>query len=132
MNRLFLLCGALALCAIIGASVQADDEKGPTTKAIMKKVHGKGGLASKVGTALKAKNFDDAATDTKEWFECAKALTKTSAKKGEAASYKKLTGGYCGTVKALTDAVEAKDAKKAQAALGKIGGQCKTCHTAHR
>lgn len=133
MNRLFLLAGAIVLAAVAGTSVRAEDEgKGTPTKAIMKKVHGKGGLQSKVSAALKEKKSDEAAEAAKEWFELAKALTKNPCKKGDGESWKKLTGTYCVCVKTLNEAIEAKDAKRAQGAMGKIGSMCKTCHTAHR
>lgn len=133
MKRLSLLTGLIALIAFVGTAVRAEDEgKTPTTKAIMKKVHGKNGLQAKVGAALKEKKFDAAAEGTKEWFELAKALTKNSAKKGDAESFKKLSGTYCVTVKTLNEAVDSQDLKKAQGALGKVGSMCKTCHMAHK
>ncbi len=134
MKRVFVL--ALALSVVVcGLNVRAaDDDKVPTIKAIMKKVHGgKGGnLSSNVSAAVKAKDFKKAAELTKEWATLAEALAKNTPRKGEADAFKMQAGTYAKTVKTLHEAAEKEEAKSASGALSKIGGSCKACHSVHR
>src|SRR5258708_2985646 len=131
MFRLFALAGVLAVAVVVsGAAVQAQDDKTPTTKEIMAKLHkGKGSLRGKGQGEHKGKKWDDAAENVKTWVTLATALAKNEAKKGEKDSWKKLTEGYEKAVKSLAEAVEKKDTKAAAAAF-KTTGDCMTCHKA--
>ena len=120
MRKAFVLSMAVVLACAFAVS-QADDKDKPkfTIKEVMKKAL-KGGLHKKVagGTASDK--------EKKELNEMYVALSKNKPKKGDAASWKKLTGAL---VKASKDAVDGKDG--AAAALKKAGN-CGACHKVHK
>src|SRR5439155_1255732 len=75
MIRVYALTSALALAVVlVGAGVDAADEKVPTIKDIMKKAHGKEGLRGSITKAIKEKKWDEAAKTVKEWELLGSAL----------------------------------------------------------
>ena len=117
-----LLTGTALLAALVCAPVFAadDDEKKITIKDVMKKVmKGKPSMLAKV-----VKSGTD--KERKELHEMLVALSKATPKKGEADSWKELTGKI---VKASEKFVEG-DAS-AGAALMKASN-CKACHSKHK
>jgi len=133
MSRVYAFVGALALAVILtGAAVKAEDDKVPTIKEIMKKAHGKEGLKASVTKDIKEKDWESALKTAKEWKTLSEALAKNKAPKGEAESWKKMTGTYSKTLDTLVKAIEDKKASVANGALGQIGKACGTCHKAHR
>ena len=120
MRKAFVFSMAVVLACAFAVS-QADDKDKPkyTTKEVMKKAL-KGPLHKKVvgGKASDA--------EKKELHELYVALSKNKPKKGDAASWKKLTGAL---VSAAKDAVDGKDGAAAKL---KKAGNCAACHKAHK
>ncbi len=120
---LAVITGSLLTVCFISAPVRADDddEKDPkfTTKQVMKTAM-KGGLLKKVASG------DASEEEKKSLHEMLVALSKNKPKKGDEASWKKLTGAL---VKASEAAV--KGDPEAGAMLKK-SSNCKACHTPHK
>jgi cytochrome c556 len=131
MNR-FMLTGLLALAVIVTGAAQAED-KPESIKEIMKKAHaGDEAFRSSIGKALKAKDFESAATTMKAWSALAPHLGSFDPPKGDKESWKKMTKKYAENVKALTKAIDDKDARAAGKDLKAINSMCVTCHKAHK
>ena len=105
----------------------------PTTKEIMQKANGKGGLAKALSTGLKDKEpkWEDLAAKAKELTPLAKALGGNKPPKGDAEAWKKLTDEYAKAAVDLEDAIAKKDQKAAIAAMKPISA-CMDCHKAHK
>ena len=131
---MFAFAGVLALAVILaGVSAQAEDkDKVPTIKEVMQKAHAKDSLRVTVAKAVKAKDWDEAAKEVKEWEKLGDALEKNTPKKGEPDSWKQKTTAYNKTLKTLAEAVKDNDAKKATGALSKINSMCGSCHKEHK
>jgi cytochrome c556 len=129
---------ATSLLVILGATVLASssDDKTPTIKEVMKKLHGKGansGIAKlKKGLAARSPDWKAVQKTTKSFATLGAALPKNEAPKGDQDAYKKLADAYAANAKALDDGAEQEDLDAAKAAFGKIGASCKACHSAHR
>jgi cytochrome c556 len=137
MTRGRLLFAGLALLALsvgaVGVALAADDV--PTVKAIMNKAHKKDtGILSAVGAELKKESpdFDAIKKQTDELTSLGAALGKGMPKKGDAASWAKLTTQYNANVQALAEAVAKKDVEAARKAQQTIAVSCGTCHKAHK
>ena len=114
---------ALLACLTVPAiAADDDDDKKPkyTTKQVMGKVMKKGTLMEKVATG---KASDE---DKKMLHEMLVALGKNTPKKGEADSWKELTGKL---VTAAKGVVEGKDGAVADL---KKAANCKACHSKHK
>jgi cytochrome c556 len=125
---------AAAVTAVVGTTVgaNAQDGKKYSISDIMKKGHGAKGLLKSIGAEVKEEQWDAAKKDAAMLKEFGEALGSLEPPKGEADSWKKLTGKYKANTAAVADAVGKKDAKAATEALGKIQGSCKECHTPHK
>jgi cytochrome c556 len=129
----FMLTGLLALAIMITGVVQAGDEKPKTTKAYMKKAHaGAKSYLGMVKKAVEADNFKAAAKPMKGWASIAPHLAELKPSKGSEESWKEMTTKYADSVKALSKAVEDQDGDAAKKELKTIGGECRSCHTAHK
>lgn len=116
-----LMLGTLMICFVSLPVFAADDDDEPKYKIkdVMKKAM-KGPLLKKVASG----SASDA--EKKELHEMFVALSKNEPPKGDAESWKKLTGAL---VKAAKGAVDGDDG--AAAALKKAGN-CKACHSQHK
>lgn len=117
-----LVTGSLLMFSFVALPViAADDDSEPqySTKEVMKKAM-KGGLLKKVAGG------NASAEEKKQLHGMLVALSKNKPKKGEAESWKKLTGAL---VKASTAAVNGDP--KAGAMLKK-SANCKACHDPHK
>ncbi len=136
MKRLAVMLGMVAvlgLGAVGGLAVAQDDA--PSIKKVMGKLHGKGkGLLPAVGKSLQAPTPDwpEIKKGSKLIVDLASTITDVEPPKGEKEAYSKLSKAYLASAKDLYEAADAEDAGKAKAAAKKLGGTCKTCHSAHK
>lgn len=116
-----LMAGSLLVCFVTLPVLAADDDDGPKykTKEIMKKAL-KGPLLKKVAGG------DASDDEKKQLHDMLVALSKNSPPKGEADSWKALTGALVKAGKAAVDGDEG-----AGAALKKASN-CKACHSKHK
>lgn len=125
MRKLFaatLACSmALGLVMTTSHAADDDDDKKPKfkTKQIMKEAF-KGPLLKKVAGG------DASEEDTKKLYDMLVALGKNEPPRGEAETWKKLTGAL---VKAGKSAV---DGDKEAGAMLKKAANCKACHSKHK
>jgi hypothetical protein len=115
--------------------VGAEDEKTPTVKEIMGKLH-KGPHAAlneiKVDLQDATPDWPEIQRLSKDLTTLGAALTKNDPPRGDKGAWGKLTKKYADNAKALDDAAKKKDAKDALAYQGKLMGSCTECHKAHR
>ena len=108
-------------------------EKKVSISEIMKAGHGKTDpLLGQVIAGVKGGKWDAAAAAAKSLDTNAALLGKGTPKKGEAASWEKLTTNYHKNTSALLAAVEKKDAPGAKEAVGTLQSSCMECHQAHK
>jgi cytochrome c556 len=137
MKRLVCVASVLALAAtvdLILSPIHAQEEKTPTIKAAMKKLHGgDSSLRPTIAKALKAEQPDWAEVQkaTKEFSKLAASLTKNNPPQGDKASWETLTKAFVENAKAMDQAAQKKDKDGTKAAHAKLGN-CKSCHDAHR
>jgi cytochrome c556 len=136
MKRMLVLAVAgmfVSVTAVLTA-VGADD-KTPTVKAIMKKLHTpKTGELAKVKAQLKKAqpNWTALAKEAKEYEAFTANLAKNEPPHGEKADWDKLATEFHDHAKALEEAVKDKDKSAAEAAVKKMTASCKNCHDAHK
>ena len=118
---LAVLTGSALLVAFVCLPVMGEDSDKPKykTKEVMQKAM-KGGLCKKVASG------DASDEEKKTLHEMFVALSKNKPKKGEADSWKELTGKLVKAAKAAVDGDEG-----AAAALKKAAN-CKGCHSKHK
>ncbi|MGI9472845.1 MAG: hypothetical protein ACR2NZ_15000 [Rubripirellula sp.] len=117
-----LMTGSLLMFSLVTLPVLADDDDSEpkfSTKEVMKKAM-KGGLLKKVASG------DASEEETKQLHSMLVALSKNEPKKGDAESWKKMTGAL---VKASTAAV---DGDPEAGAMLKKAANCKACHNLHK
>lgn len=135
VQRIGLILGSAAVVALLAslASVQAGEEKTPTTKEIMKKLADKeAGIVAKAAKLGKDEKWDDAAKLSKDIKEYGAALGKNKPKKGDTDSWEKLTKKYADTTAEIATAVGKKDAKALETSVKAFSGMCKSCHEVHK
>jgi hypothetical protein len=137
MKRLATAAGMILVTLGLFAAVSAvaEDEKTPTIKEVMGKLHkGANAPIAKLKTALKSDSpdWDSIQKTTKDFVILGAALAKNDPPKGEAASWKKQADTYFANAKALDDAASDKDLAAARAAHQKLSASCKACHSAHK
>lgn len=124
---------AAALFALAGGGASTAQDKKVSIGEIMQAGHGKTDpLLGKVIGAVKGGNWADATAAAKSLDTNAGLLGKAMPKRGEAASWTKLTDGYHKHTSALLAATEKKDAAAAKESIGAIQGACMECHKAHK
>ena len=113
----------------------AADEKKPTIKQIMVKLHkGAKSPLAKVKSELNSEspNWEAVEKQSKDFVILGASLAKNEPKKGNKESWKQLADQYYDDAKALDDAAEAKDKAAASAAFQRLGASCKACHQKHK
>ena len=134
MCSLFVL-GALMLMGSTNQLARSDDEKTPTIKEVMQKLH-------KGPNADLAKLKKDLAADSLDWKEIQEkakefetygaALSKNEPPKGEKDDWKKLADSYFENAKKLNASAKGEDTVAVKAAFSKISNSCAACHKAHK
>lgn len=126
---------ALVAFAVPVAAMAFDDEKTPTVKDIMNKLH-KGSTSQQNTLKKQAQanppDWEAIGKTTKDFVILGAAMAKNDPPKGEKESWKKLADKYYDTSKELDDAAKDKDLDKLKAAQKSMGASCKACHQAHR
>ena len=126
---------AVAVVAVSTPTRAEEKKDSPTVSEIMKKAHGKAGILGDLKGAVPKKGepkFDVVKEKSAELLPLAEALAKASPKKGEKASWDKLTKSYVDNVKSLVDAAENKDAPATSKAMTALGSTCGGCHSKHK
>jgi cytochrome c553 len=137
MKKVLTVVTGLAVAAALatGLGLTRADEKEPTIKEIMTKAH-KGGdsIIEHLKKDLKEKDPDWAEIKThgKELVDLGASLGKATPKKGDKASWEKLTKTYVDNAKALEAAADKKDSKASSASLQKLSTSCGGCHRVHK
>jgi hypothetical protein len=109
----------------------AKDDKLPDIAEIMKKGHAKSdGYITKIRTAVKGQNWEDAQKYAKDFAILGDALGKNKPPKGTEKSWEALSKKYANNTKLVLKGTEDKDAKTVNKGLGGIN--CAECHKAHK
>jgi hypothetical protein len=138
MKRFVCALGAVAMLlwiASTGRPAGAQDEKPPTVKAVMEKLHkGANSPLGQLKKAARAEAPDWPAIQktTKDFVILGAAMAKNDPPKGDKGSWEKLTGAYFEDSKATDDAAKKEDKAAFQAGVGKLSGSCMACHRSHR
>jgi cytochrome c556 len=131
-----LLATALVLGALgLSGRVQAEKDAAPSLSEIMRKLNGgTNSMTRNLELDLKEDEPDWEAIQesTAEYTKLVAGLQKGTPRKGDKASWEKLTKGYADNAKALDAAARKKDRKTASAVIVRIKNACSTCHQAHR
>jgi cytochrome c556 len=122
----------IALALLVGAGDK--DDKPPTVKEIMQKLHGPQGLRVKLSRDMRGDtpNWQEVQKDTKAMVKFAEVLGKSQPPRGEKPSWDKLAEQYISGVKALDTAADKQDTAALKTAFARSGGSCTKCHNAHK
>ena len=135
-TKLFVLAaGPVFLLVAASLLAVAQDDKAPTIKQVMGKLH-KGGTSSiaqlKTQLSAPSPNWETIQKTTKDFVILGAALAKNDPPKGSKESWQKLADTYFQNAKALDDAAKAQDLAAARAAHKRLQSSCKACHGAHK
>ena len=126
---------ALVALAVPVAALAVDEDKTPTVKDIMNKLH-KGSTSQSNALKKQAQanppDWDAIGKTTKDFVILGAAMAKNDPPKGEKESWKKLADKYFANAKGLDDAAKDKDIDKLKAAQKSMAGSCNACHEAHK
>jgi cytochrome c556 len=137
MTKTWGVAGAAVLAglAVALSPSSAEGDKDISIKEIMTKAH-KGGdsLLATLRQELQQDEPDwaEVQKDSKELVKLGTTLGKARPPRGEKESWKKQTGMYVATAKALSAAADKKDKAGASAAFKKLQSSCTACHKAHK
>lgn len=112
-----------------------DDEKTPTIKEVMQKLHkGAGAHLAKLKKDLAAESPDwsDIKEKAKDFETLGAALPKSEPPRGDKDDWKKVANSYYENAKRLNAAAKKEDKECVQAAFSKISNSCAACHKAHK
>ena len=127
---------AALFLGIAGLSQRVQAEKdAPSLSEIMRKLNGgTNSMTRNLELDLKEDDPDWEALQesTAEYTKLVAGLQKGTPRKGDKASWEKLTKGYADNAKALEAAAKKKDQKTASAVIVRIKNACSACHQAHR
>lgn len=138
MKKLFCVVLVLSVTGASGLAIRiarSDDEKTPTIKEVMQKLHkGPNAELAKLKKDLAASSLDwsDIQAKAKEFETYGEALCKNDPPKGEKDDWKKLADAYFETAKKLNASAKSEDADGVKAACAKISNSCAACHKAHK
>ena len=138
MNKLFcvvLVLSVTTLSSLANRFARSDDEKTPTIKEVMQKLHkGPNADLAKLKKDLAASSLDwkEIGEKTKEFETYGAALGKNDPPKGEKDDWKKLADAYFENAKKLNAAAKSEDADGVKTAVSKISNSCAACHKAHK
>lgn len=125
----------IGLTALTLGPAAAQDEKTPTIKEAMDKLH-KGGnsLLASIGKQFNAQPtpWTRIQKSTKDVVILGAALAKNEPPRGDKESWQRLANAYFTNAKAMDDAAQAQDLAQTKAARGRLARSCKACHDAHK
>src|SRR4051812_20302693 len=125
----------LGLVGLTQTPAGADDSETPTIKAAMQKLHKGPNSAQanlKKALATPSPDWKSIQSKTKDYVILGASLAKNEPKKGDLASWKKLSEGFFTDSKALDDAAKTENLKATQDAFKKVNGSCMACHKVHK
>lgn len=134
MKTSALTAGAV-LVGLISLLAGADNEATPSIKQVMVKLNkGPDSSLAKLKTELGAStpDWESIQKSTKDFAVLGAALGKNTPKKGDKASWTKLSDLYSADSKALDDAAKKHDLAAAKAAHKRLAASCKACHGPHK
>ena len=126
-----LLLGAAGL----SGCVPKDKDAAPTIGETMRKLNGgSSSMTRNLELDLKEDDPDWEAIQesTAEYAKLVAGLQKATPRKGDKASWEKLTKDYADKAQALDAAARKKDRKTASDVVARIKSSCAACHRAHR
>jgi cytochrome c556 len=127
--------GVMTLSSLATQFAKSDDEKTPTIKEVMQKLHkGPNAALAKLKKDLAADSLDwkDIQAKTNEFETFGAALPKNDPPKGKIDDWKKLADSYYDNVKKLNASAKEEDKDGVKTAFSKISNACAACHKAHR
>ena len=130
-----LSLGVLSLSGLANRYARSDDEKTPTIKEVMQKLHkGPNAALSKLKKDLAAESPDwsDIQAKAKDIETYGAALPKNDPPKGEKDDWKKLADSYYENAKKLNTAAKKDDKEGVTSAFSKLSNSCAACHKAHK
>lgn len=130
-----VLVSAGLMAAMVQVSLRADEQKTPSIKQVMRKLHG--GQNSELRQVRKdlmanPPEWDKVKKLTKDFVILGASLAKNEPPRGEKDSWTKLANEYFENAKAMDDAAQKEDKDAALAAQKKLATSCKSCHDLHR
>ncbi len=131
---LFVL-GLVTLSGLASQFARSDDEKTPTIKEVMQKLHkGPSAALAKLKKDLASDSLDwkDIQAKTNEFETYGAALPKNDPPKGEKQDWQKQADSYYANAKKLNKSAKEEDKDGVKAAFAKISNACAACHKAHR
>ncbi|MBY0227798.1 MAG: cytochrome c [Gemmataceae bacterium] len=130
--RTALILATLLALGFAAPPRAGDDTKSGATLAVMRRIHGKGGLAGRAYPLLEEKSLAEAVELARQWQAGADLLPRTAPRKGADAAFRRQAEGYRQAVRRFGEAVGKEDRKAARSALDAVAATCKGCHSAHR
>ena len=130
-----LVLALVTLSGLASGLARSDDEKTPTIKEVMQKLHkGPNAALAKLKKDLAADSLDweDIKAKAKDFETFGAALPKNDPPKGEKDDWKKLADSYYENAKKLNSAAKKEDKDGVQTSFSKIQKACAACHKAHR
>ena len=130
-----LVMGLIILSGLASRFARSDDEKTPTIKEVMRKLHkGAGAHLAKLKKDLAAESPDwsDIQAKAKDFESFGSALPKNDPPKGDKDDWKKQADSYYENAKKLNAAAKKEDKDGVTAAFSKISNSCAACHKAHK
>ncbi len=138
MRKLMCAVFVLSLVTFSGLAnglARSDDEKTPTIKEVMQKLHkGPSAALAKLKKDLASESLDwsDIQKKAKDFETYGKALSKNDPPKGDKEDWKKLADSYYETAKTLNASAKKEDKDGVKTAFSKISNSCAACHKAHK
>ena len=138
MKKLLCVVVVLSVTTLSGLAnrfARSDDEKTPTIKEVIRKLHkGPNADLAKLKKDLAASSLDwkEIGEKAKEFETYGAALCKNDPPKGDKDDWKKLTDAYFENAKKLHASAKSEDTDGVKAAFSKISNSCAACHKAHK
>lgn len=135
MRSLATVVAAGLLAALVLGPAGAQDEKTPTIKDVMDRLHkGAGSPLAMLGRQLKhtPPPWEDVQKTTKDFVTLGAALAKNEPPRGDKSSWERLAKSYHANAQAMDKAAQEQDLAGTKAARGRLGQSCKACHDAHK
>ena len=130
-----LVVGLVVFSGLANRLARSDDEKTPTIKEVMQKLHkGPNAALAKLKKDLAADSLDweDIKAKAKDFETYGEALPKNDPPKGEKEDWKKLADSYYENAKKLNSSAKKEDKDGVKSAFSKISNACAACHKAHK
>ena len=121
--------------AMWGVTAAAQGERTPSIMALMHKQYDVSRapfVVVRKELASETPDWDKVQAATRSFATLAAALKKNTPRRGDQASWAKLTDLHLADARALDEAAAARDREGARAIHRRLAASCKACHDAHR